>query len=811
MGTLWQDIRFGLRMLIKNPGFSFIAILTLGLGIGANTAIFSILNSVLLRPLPFREPERVVQVWTTQPSRSKDRVAASLPDLNDWKEQNTVFEDLATVTFESFNLTGGGEPQRVSAGSVSPNFFNVLGVSAERGRTFVEEEGQRGKHQVIVLSHGIWQRAFGGELSILNSKVEMDGVAYTVVGILPPDFQFVDRQLDLWIPMALLSDTPLRSQRQSRWLPRVLARLKPGFTVEQADQEMRTIASRLEQQYPENEGISARVTTVASELTREVKTSLLVLLGAVGFVLLISCANVASLLLARAVARDREMAVRTAIGASWQRLLKQLLTENIILALLGGGLGLLLGYLAIKAIIAFGPSNIPRLQETSLDGRVLGFTLLASLLTAVVFGLAPAWKTSKTDVHGTLKESGRGSTGSVRGRKMFKALVVLEVAMALLLLVGAGLMIKSFSRLTSIAPGFNASNVMTMLIPLTISRYGTDQLRHNFFNQLIERLEAMPGVESAGATVSQGLPFRSSGWSMPLGIEGRTVDRSDKPVTSFSQVTPGYFEAMGISLLKGRAFTEQDNMQAPKVVVINETLARRYFSNDEPIGKQILLGDDAAGPRHTIVGIVRDVKFRRLDDPFDAAVYSPYYQGFPNVARMMYVVVRTNGDPTRFAGSLRDQVWSLDKDQPVDAITPMEKIVNDSVAAQRFNTILLGIFAAVALVLAAVGIYGIVSYSVTQRTHEIGIRMALGAQKRDIMILVIKQGAVLALIGVGVGLTIALLLTRSLSTVLYEVSATDPVIYSSITVILVSVVLLACLVPARRATRVEPIESLRNE
>ena len=812
MDTLLRDLRFGLRILRKNIGLTIMAALTLGLGIGANTVIFSAVNTVLLRPLPFKESDRLVQLWTTEPARGKDRVATSYPDFRDWKEQSSAFEDMSIINFDSFILTGGSVPERALGGTVSANFFRVLGVHAVFGRTFLPEEEDENQSQVMVLSHNLWQRAFNGDQRIIGEKVQIEGVAYTVVGVLPPDFRFIDRPVELWIPLALPLDSPLRTQRQSRWMPRIIARLKPGFTADQADQQLKLIAGRLAQEHPGSAGISARVINMAGELTRQVRPAFYVLLVAVGFVLLIACANVASLLLARAASREKEMALRATLGVGRYGLLRQLFTENLLLALLGGGLGLLLSYWGVKAVALFGPNNIPRLQDTALDLQGLLFTLGATLLTALIFGLAPAWRTVKPELYESLKDKGHGSSGGRKAGRMLKALVVSEVALALVLLIGAGLMIKSLLGLTAIQPGFNPENILTMFVPLSASRYRQENQRVEFFRQLLERIRSTPGVDSAAVTFSQGLPFRSSGTTMTFGVDGRppAATPSQNPTATVSQNTPEYFQAMGIPLLSGRSFSDQDVRESQPVVVISDTMARRHFATENPIGKQIWVGDPA-GPRRTIVGVVGDIKFRRLDEPFDPAIYTPYYQGFPNFGRVMWLVVRTKSDPASYTSAIRGQVWALDKDQPVDGVSTMEGIIDGVIAQQRFSTVLLGVFAATALVLASVGIYGVISHSVTQRTREIGIRMALGAQRRDILRLVVWQGVALALIGVGIGLVAAYLLTKGLSRLLYDISAADPLIYLCLAALLVIIAILACYIPARRAMRIDPVKSLRYE
>jgi putative ABC transport system permease protein len=805
METLWHDLRYGLRMLIKSPGFALVAVLTLALGIGANTAIFSVVNTVLLRPLPYEDPDRLIVVRETKLPQFPE-FSVSPGNFLDWQKQNTVFAQLEAFRGQAYNLTGTGEPEQLRAARVTAGMFPMLGVKPAQGRNFLPEEDKAGSGNVVLISHGLWQRRFGSDANIIGQQLRLNDQSHTVVGIMPPDFQFPGRNLDLWAPMAF-SDND-RQAHGAHYIS-TLGRLKPNVTIEQALAEMKTIAERLAQQYPNsNAGWSVKLMPMLEAGVRDMKPALLVLLGAVGFVLLIACANVANLLLARAATRQKEVAVRTALGAGRWRVVRQLLTESLLLAIVGGAAGLLLAWGGMRSLLTLAPQGLPRIQDVALDTRALGFTLLITLLTGVIFGLVPALQSSRPDLNETLKEGGRGASGGFRRQRVRNLLVITEVALALVLLLGAGLMLKSFWRLQQVNPGFDPKHALVASIGLPGSRYSDNQQRIAFFNQLSQQLSALPGVQAVGAT--QSLPL---GGDYVLGfiIQGRPPaapgeDRS----TNYYSVTPGYFKAMGIPLLRGRLFTEQDNGQAPSVAVINEAMAKHYFPGEDPIGKRIHV---TQGPENfrEIVGIVGDVKQYGLDQDTPVQTYTPYLQ-MPFSS--MTVVARTAGDPLSLSAALRSQVLSIDKQQPVASIRTMEQILYNSLANQRFSMLLLAIFAVVALVLAAVGIYGVMAYAVTQRTHEIGIRMALGASQSKVLKLVIRQGMLLTVIGVALGLasafTLSILLT-SFSTLLYGIQATDPVTYAGISLLLTLVALAACYIPALRATKVDPMIALRCE
>ena len=801
MNTLLQDLRYGIRMLLKNPGFAIVAVIALALGIGANAAIFSVVNAVLLRSLPYNDPDRLIVLRENKPPQFPE-FSVSPGNFLDWEKQNTVFEKLAAIRGFSYNLIdSGSEPERLRGARVSAGLFEMLGVKPATGRTFVAEEDQPGHDAVVILSNKLWQRRFGADPNIIGKAITLNGSSYAVIGIMPPTFQFPDRETELFTPAAF--DADQAKQHGSHYIS-VVGRLKPGVTLEQAHTEMNTIAARLAQAYPDsNTGWGVTLFPMQEYEAREIKPALLLLLGAVALVLLIACANVANLLLARATARQREIAIRTALGASRWRVIRQLLTESILLSLVGGGMGLLMAVWGIDFLLALAPEDLPRGQGGTLDARVLGFTILITLLTGVVFGLAPALQASKPNLNETLKEGGRGLAGG--HHRVRSSLVITEVALALVLLVGAGLLIRSFMRLQQVDPGFNPENALAVSVSLPAKKYAEDEQQAAFFKQLIEKVSALPGVVAVGAT--QSVPIQGD-YVLGFNIQGRPPDApGQEPSTNYYAVSPGYFKAMGITLLRGRLFTEQDKKDAPPVALINETMAKKFFAGEDPIGKGINVTN---GPEkfREIVGIVSDVKQYGLDQPTPVQTYEPYPQ---EPFSGMTLIVRTEGNPTVLSEGIRKEVLSIDKDQPVSRVRTLEQIVSESVAKQRFSMLLLGIFAVVALILAAVGLYGVMSYAVTQRTHEIGIRMALGAQQRDVIKLVVGQGMLLALIGVGLGLVASLALTRVMTTLLFGVGATDPLTFLTIPALLIGVALAASFVPARRAMKVDPMIALRYE
>jgi putative ABC transport system permease protein len=800
--TLWQDLRYGARILLKKPGFTLIAVITLALGIGANTAIFSVVNGVLLRPLPYKEPDRLMLIRETKlPQFSGFAVSAA--NFLDWKAQNTVFERLVAIRPNAFNLTGTGDPERLRGMRVADGFCAILGARPQIGRDFLPEEHRAGRDNVVILSHGFWQRRFGGDPKILNQTISLDGRPHTVVGVMPSAFHFWNRDNDLWAPMAF-TPQQIRS-RNEHALDRVIGSLKPGVTVDQARAEMDAIAARLAAQYPANAGWGVMLMPLLDYTVRGIKPALLVLLVAVAFVLLIACVNVANLLLARAAERRKEIGVRVALGAGRARIVRQLLTESALLSLLGGAAGLALAKWGVDLLLKLAPEDLPRMGDVSLDGRALAFTAALALLTGVIFGLVPALQSSRPNLNETLKDAGRVSTEGGRRQLGRSALVVLEVASALALLVGAGLMIKSFWRLQNIDPGFDPKNALTVSVRLPRGKYPEDNQRIAFFQQLIEKAGTLPGVQAAGATsllpltVDYVTSFRIQGRPPLQPGEGRSVN--------FYSVSADYFKAMDIQSLRGRLFTEGDTKDSPRVAIINEWMAKKIFPDEDPIGKRITFEREDKD-WFEIVGIVGDVTHYDIDQGPSLQVYEPYtQQTFP----AMTLVVRAEGDPANLTAAIRSEVLKLDKEQPVSDVRTLDQIYSASIAQRRFSALLIGVFAALALALAAVGVYGVLSYAVAQRRHEIGIRMALGATRRDVLRLVIGRGMRLTLIGVAVGLGAAFALTRLMSTLLFEVSPTDPLTFSSIALLLSVVALLACWIPARRATKVDPLIALRCE
>ncbi|MGH9837616.1 MAG: ABC transporter permease [Blastocatellia bacterium] len=819
MQTLWQDLRYGARMLMKKPGFTLIAVITLGLGIGANSAIFSVVNGVLLREAPYREPQRLVMVWADRPQLQAQTGISDFPvsaaDFADWRDQNQGFEQIAAFHSQSFNITGGGEPEFLGGVRASANLFALLGIEARRGRVFLPEEDRAGNNRVVILSDGLWQRRFGSDPKIIGRTISLNNEPYTVVGVASPDFQFPRKaelpagfgfpgEVSLYTPLAL---TPEQRNNRGRDYLAVIARLKPQTRFEQAQAEMVGVAERLEQQYPDtNRNKSVRLVAFHQQVVGKAQPALLALLGAVGFVLLIACANVANLLLARAAARQKEMAIRAALGAGRWRVIRQLLTESLLLAASAGALALLLAVWGVDLLRTILPDNLPRAGEIGVDVRVFGFTLVVSLLTGILFGLVPALQASRTDLNETLKEGGRSSGGG--GHNRFRGLLVVsEVALALLLLVGAGLMLRSFIRLMSVDPGLDPQNVLTMDIRLPRSKYQPPQ-QAAFFQQLLERLRALPGVQSAGAVYP--LPLGGAEEGMGFGIEGRPPAAPGEQLTAGPRwVSPDYFKVLKIPLLKGRVFTEGDGGDSPPVLVINEAMARQYWPNEDPIGRRVAFNSRDNQPIwREIVGVVKDVRHTALDTESKPQMYFPFTH-FP--LPFMTLVARTDGDPMSLVAAVRGQVRAIDKDQPVSNIHAMEELLARSVSERRFNLLLLAIFAGVALLLAAVGIYGVMSYSVEQRTHEIGVRMALGARTADVLRLLLGQGMKLVAMGVAIGLAAAFALTRLISTLLFGVRATDPVTFVALALLLTVVALLACWIPAWRATKVDPMIALRCE
>jgi putative ABC transport system permease protein len=796
-------------MLFKEPGFTAVAVIALALGIGANTAIFSIVNAVLLRPLPYTEPGQLVMVWMdNRPGGIKEDIH-SFPNYVDYRDGNTTFASMAGYTNASLNLTGTGEPERLLGASATASFFDVMRVPPLLGRAIAPEENVQGNDRVIVLSHGIWQRRFGGERNIIGREIQVDGANRTVIGVMPKEFRFPEKQTEFWVPLAIPPD--LQTQRSAYWLT-IIGRLKPGVTVEQARPEMEAIAKRMETNFPDsNTNMGVNLVSLRDQTVGRVRPALYVLLGAVALVLLIACANVANLLLSRAAAREREFAIRAAMGAGRGQIIRQLLTESVLLGLLASAVGVGLAVAGLDALKALLPADMPRIDQIGVDARVLGFTLGVSFLTACAFGLVPALQASKPKLSETLKEAGgRSGSHGVRSRQVRRLLVIAEVALAIMLLVGAGLLIKSFNRLQSVELGFRTDRLLTLELQLPASKYVDGAARRPFHQQLLERLQNLPGVEGAGATTSILLSaLANSGY---FNIEGRPTPRAGERVElTFDSVTPNYHQLMGTPLLKGRAFTEQDGPDSPRVVMVNDTFVRRFFPGEDPIGKRINFGDNAdqtQNPWRTIVGVVADTRRNGFDREPRPESYMPLLQRSPGWTT--YVIRSASPDPTTLVTAVRNAVRGIDPDQPIFGIKTMDQVMNETTAQRRLNTILLGVFAGLALVLAAVGIFGVMNYSVTQRTHEIGIRMALGAQRSDVLKLVVGQGMILAFIGVVMGLFGAYALTRLLATMLYGVSATDPVVFAAVAGLLALVAVFACYLPALRASRVLPTVALRE-
>lgn len=802
-----HDLRYAVRLQRKNPGFTIVAVIALALGIGANTAIFSVVNTVLLRPLPYRDPDRLVMVWEDSSKQGYPQDTPAAANFVDWRDQNEVFEGMAAMTDTSFNLTGTGDPERLEGRAVSTTLFPLLGVEPQIGRVFTAAEDQPGSERVVLISYGLWQRRFGGDASVVGKTLTLNGASYTVVGVMPARFQFPTADDEAWVPIAFSKED---AANRNRHYLQVVARLKPGITLPQAQAEMSTIATRLQKQYPEsNTDVGAVITPLHEHLVGDIKPALLILLGAVGLVLLIACANVANLLLARAAVRQKEIAVRVALGARRGRLIRQFLTESVLLSTLGGLVGLAIAYVGLIVLKAFIPENISQARAISIDYKVLGFTLLVSVLTGLIFGLAPAIQSVRFNQIETLKEGGRDAATGGSGKRLRSLLVVAEVAISLVLLIGAGLLINSFLRLRNVDPGFRAENLLTMKIVLPDLKYEKKAQRSAFYTDLVQRVQSLAGVRSAAVTTN--LPLYFQGNSISVNIEGRPEPPPGQELIVVTRIiSPGYFDTMSIPLLKGRQLTDQDTDDSPNVVVVSEAMARRYWPGEEAVAKRITIGKVKSQEDWIqVVGVVKDVRQFELNSDPKPQMYLTHRQyGFFDAQDL---VVKTDVDPASMATAVRKAVGEIDKDQPVSNIRTMETIMADSIARQRFSMLLLAIFASVALVLAAVGIYGVMSYSVTQRTHEIGIRMALGAQTSTVLKLAVGYGFKLVVIGIAIGLIAALALTRVMSTLLFGVTPTDPMTFTLISLLLVAVAAIASYIPARRATRVNPIIALRYE
>ena len=806
MESLLRDLKFSVRSLLKRPALAIIAIVTLAIGIGANSAIFSVVNALLLKPLPFPDPDRIVALWDKVPSRGVERNEVTVANYLDWRAQNRTFEQLGMYRWWSTNLTGADSPERVQGFQVTPNFLDIVGVKPLLGRGFSGDEDQPGKDAVALLTYSLWQRRFGGDPNIVNKTIETNGVVRTVIGVMPPEFNY-PKGAEIYAPLTI---TPELARNRSNHGYLGIGRLKPGVSLPGARADLDTIASQLERQYPEtNTGRGVVIYPILEDTVRMYSTALWVMMAAVGFVLLIACANVANLMLARATGRQREIAVRSALGASRFRIIWQLLTESVLLGVVGGALGILVGYWSVDAIRAANPGEAARFapgwNHLGINPSVLIFTLLLSVVSGVLFGLAPAWQRSKPDLNSSLKDGGRqGTTGSHRLRGL---LVVSEVALSLMLLISAGLLIRSFLQLVKTDPGFNSDSLLTMNLVLPAAKYKDEPQRAAFYSELLRRVEALPGVELAAAI--NHLPLGGNNSSTSFLIEGLPDPPPGQETSGRYRVcTPNYFKAMGIPVLRGRAFTDQDRAGSPPVIIVNETLARKYWPNTDAVGKRMrYTGPLEQNPWMQVVGVAKDVK-HEMNLPITEDFYVPHAQ---DAWLSMVLVAKTKVDPAAMAAPIRQQVWSIDKDQPVFDVKTMRDVRAISLTLYSFSSVMLSIFAGVALLLAAIGIYGVMSYAVTQRTQEIGIRMALGARAADVLKLVVRNGMSLAVIGAVVGLAGAYALTRLLASLLVGVTPTDSFTFLTVTFGLLLIALLACYIPARRATKVDPLVALRYE
>ena len=811
--TLAQDIRYGARMLAKHKAFTSVAVVTLALGIGANTAIFSVVNELLLRPLPYRNAEQIVMLWEVNPD-GRHQNSTSRANFRHWREQSTSYQSVAAFSDQRVNLTGDGVPEELSVQSATPELFNVLGVDPLLGRTFLPDDADASKTPIAVLSYGIWQRRFGGDPNILGRQLTLDTDKVTVIGVMPPTFQFhiesrsgTGKAAEVWtiLPMPV---GPGANER-GRFLS-VVGRMKDEVSSHQAAAELRTIAARLSDEEPEsNKNWSAEVLPLRDQLFGNVRRPLWLMLGAVGFVLLIACANVANLLLSLASSREKEIAVRAALGARRFRIVRQLLTESLLLALLGSVLGLMFAYLGIKALVLISPRDLVSLQGVGLNLTVLGWTLAVSLLTGIIFGLAPALQVSRLTLNDSLKEGGKSESAQASGsRRLRSALVVSEIALAVVLLASAGLLIRSFVRLQQVDRGFDTDNLLTMVIRVPVSRYREDAQFVNFFNQALDRIRHVPTVRSAGMVNYLPL-YGGLGSSTGFKIDGRPEPPpGQKPGTDVRVADAGYFPTMGIPLLRGRNFSDSEQREPKHVILINEALARKYFSDEEPIGRRLDVNMFDTPQPAEIIGVVGNVRYDSLIDESPPAVYFPH----PDLTyAFMTLVIRTDGEPTSIAPAVQREIGALDPNQPVSDVRTMNQVMSEWVSRSRFNTLLLGLFAGLATLLSAVGIFGVMNYSVALRTREIGLRLAVGAQPRQVLLLILRQGLLLTVIGVVLGLAAAFALTRLLSGLLFGVEAVDVTTFTSISLLLILVSLLACYLPARRAMRIDPLSALRYE
>ena len=802
-----QDLRYAFRMLSKSPGFTTVAVLTLALGIGANTAIFSVVNGVLLKPLPYRQPDRLVSLFLH--GRGMDRGVMGTADFLALNQRQKAFEQVAAFSPSSigFTLTGFGSPQMIPGTSVTSDFFSVLGAQPLMGRAFLPEEGRPGGNLSVVVSHHFWEQFLHADPAAVGGSIRLGSKSYTVIGVLPLDFHFGSHN-ELW-PILQLQPA---NQRPPYWLSTV-GRLKPGISETQAAADASLIAKQVKEQFPLSDDTSTIVVPLKDLMVGDTSEALLILLVAVGFVLLIAIVNVANLHLSRSASRIREFAIRSALGAGRRRLISQLLTESLVLAVFGGLLGLAVAYGGVRAILALSPDVLPRMEEITVDGRVLAFTALIAIMTGIVFGLVPAMRSSGSPAGPSLREGGRTATSGRSARRLHGVLVVAEFSLALVVLTGAGLLIRTLSQLQSVNPGFNSSHIVTALLTLPQARYANAPQVTSFYEQLLARVQNTPGVEAASMTMS--LPPNLLELTNPFHIEGKP-DAPGQPAPAVGEIPVGtdYFATLGIPLFRGRLFSDQDRSPGTHVLVINENMARRYFPDQDPVGARVQTGEyDPKGELSTIVGVVGNVKYEGLGEKDQPTMYVPYFDSgwCPWFAREMYVVVRSASAPQEVVSALQSAVLSLDNQLAIAHVRTMDQLLYESVASSRFRAVLFAVFAALALVLAVIGIYGVMAYSVSERAHEIGIRMALGAHRADILRTILREGASLALLGVAIGLVVALALSRAVAGLLFGVQATDPVTFAVVATLLWSVALAACYFPARRATRVDPMVALRYE
>lgn len=806
MGDTIQDLRYGLRLLGKSPGFTLVALITLALGVGATSAVFSIMKAVLLNPYAIDDPDGVVMVWDNNVARGHGEVEISYPNFVDWREQNRVFTEMAALPSVNFDvtITGGDEPHQVEATFVSVNFFSLLGARPALGRTLAPQDDVKGA-PAIVISDSLWQRQFGARADIIGTRLTIDGEAVTVVGVMPPEFAF-PKGAEIWAPLAHNAEEWMKN-RSFRVL-RAVARLKPGIGLAQARADMESVAANLAKQYPEaNNGFGVILVPLVDTIFGNARPALYALFAAVLLVLLIACVNVANLLLARGAARQKEIAVRLALGAGRLRIVRQLLTESLILSVLGGLLGLYCAFVGLDYLVKLAPQDIPRINEVQIDWPVILFSLTLCVITALLFGLAPALQSSQPALTEWLKESSGRATGGARTRRLRAFFVVCEIALAVVVMIGAGLLVRSFRAQQQLDAGYNAKNVLTFRVALPQAKYTNSEARTAFYEKLLARLETLPGVQSAGAVLMRPLSG-TVGWDYPFTIEGQSPEaQAANPYSNYQAISPNYFRTMGITMVKGRDFTAQDRKDA-NIVIVSETLASRYWPGEDAIGKRLKFGDTKSPrPWLTVVGLVKDARYREWG-AVRPDIYFPYLQ---RSEHRMDFVLRTSVDPLSLAGAVRREVYAIDKDQAVTAVTTMSALVDEVLARPRFNALLFTIFALLALVLAAIGVYGVMAYAVAQRTGEIGVRMALGAQARDILRLIVGQGLRLAIMGVLIGVVSALALSRLVTSLLFGIAPTDPVTYLVIAAVTALVAVLACLLPALRATRVDPIVALRCE